>query len=420
MDQNNIENYEAIFHHYQFLLSEDITEYSSHRKQLQLPLIPPPIMTSILRDSISIFRDEPMIIRTTGPVIIVGDLHGQILDLLRILKSEGLPPEKRYIFLGDLVDRGQFSTETVTLIFIMKILWPGSIILLRGNHEFDELCTIGGFGTEISNIYNSDDISSLFSYSFACIPIACIVNNIIVCLHGGIGPTVKRLSTIEDTQRPLYIFPDGPITDILWSDPSEMVDTFKTSSRGSGALFGQKAIDNFLQQEKLEFIVRGHQCVATGVASSLNGKCITVFSASNYCGVSGNKAGVLLINEEGNMLHKDFDPLPLLFRMEAKFLNSKSQTSFVLNFDVSQLPMIDVNRSEEKHRGTARPARCVKSSLITKKPEPSCHTGRDEVRAPLVLKKPPIQSSTSLKKKIKNDKLRPPVPLPSLRKTTPF
>ena len=88
----NIENCEAIFQHYQSLLSEEITEYSSHRKQLQLPLIPPPIMTSLLRATITIFRDEPMIIRTTGPVSIVGDLHGHILDLLRILKSEGLPP----------------------------------------------------------------------------------------------------------------------------------------------------------------------------------------------------------------------------------------------------------------------------------------------------------------------------------------
>lgn len=419
MDQN-LENCEAIFQHYASLLSDEITDYSSHRKQIQLPLIPPPIMTNLLRATITIFRDEPMIMRTTGPVIIVGDLHGQILDLLRILKSEGLPPEKRYIFLGDLVDRGRFSTETVTLIFVMKILWPKSIILLRGNHEFDELCTIGGFGTEISNLYNSDDISSLFSYSFACIPIACIVNDTIVCLHGGIGPTVKHLANIEDTQRPLYIFPDGPVTDILWSDPSEFVDTFRMSSRGSGALFGQKAIDAFLQQEKLEYIVRGHQCVATGVATSLKGKCITVFSASNYCGVSGNKAGILLISEEGNMRHKDFDPLPLLFRMEARFLNSKSQTSFAVNVEMSQLPMIEVDRSEEKHRGTARPARCVKSSLVTKKPEPSCHTGRDEIRSPLVLKNAPIKAASSMKKKFRNDKIRPPVPLPSLKKSSPF
>ncbi|OHT12290.1 Serine/threonine-protein phosphatase PP2A-2 catalytic subunit [Tritrichomonas foetus] len=413
MDADRIQ-FEAIFQFYSNLFNTDVKEYTTRNRQLSLPIIPQKIMILLLHAAIQIFKNEPVTLRTSGPVIVVGDLHGQVLDLIRILKVRGPPPNTHYIFLGDLVDRGQFSTETVTLVLVMKVLWPNEVILLRGNHEFDELCKIGGFGTEITNIYSSDEISGLFSLAFGCIPIACIVNKSIVCLHGGIGPTVKRLSDIDKMPRPLYAFPDGPVTDILWSDPSDVVEMFRTSSRGSGALFGELALTMFLEQEGLDLLVRGHQCVSTGVAASLNGKCVTVFSASNYCGISGNKSGILVINAENVISHEEFDPLSLLYRAEVKFLQSKSPTAFIVPIEMVTLSIPQNSPPENKQRGTARASRPQRSSLQIKKLDPVCHTGRDEIRSPLI-RSPPQRRSKSIAR-TKYERGKPPVPLPSLKK----
>lgn len=415
MDDEDRSNYKSIFDHYYSLLSKDMSDYTNRIKQLQLPIIPMPILIKLLHNALDIFKSEPIIIHTVAPYAIVGDLHGQILDLLRIIQAQGPPPQTRYIFLGDLVDRGQFSTETVTLVFIMKVLWPESVILVRGNHEFDELCSIGGFHKELTSLYNSEDLNRLFSSTFACLPIACIINDAILCLHGGIGPLVHKLNEIEKTERPLYVFPDGPVTDILWSDPSEIVDTFKLSSRGSGALFGQKALDSFLENESLELLVRGHQCVASGVATSLKGKCITVFSASNYCGVTGNKSGILLISENGLVTHQSFDPLALLPRFEASFISSQSESVFTLPStpQLTPLPMLSVTKDFDKQRSTGRSAH---SSLLIKKSEPNCHTGREENRSPIVFNNQQKKTRNVLPK----SKPRRSMQLPMLKRLNPI
>ena len=411
-------NFEAIYDYYRHLMEYDMTEYTKRLRTVNLPIIPTPILMSLLKIASEIFKDEPVTLRAEGPLIVVGDLHGQIFDLLRILREKGDPPKTRYLFLGDLVDRGQFSTETVILVMVMKVLWPNDVILLRGNHEFDELCKIGGFEAELSSVYSSEEISSLFSYCFGCIPIACIVNETIVCLHGGIGPSVKKLSDIDSIKRPLYVFPDGPVTDILWSDPSPNVDMFRMSSRGSGALFGQRAIDIFLKREKLKLLVRGHQCVAQGVATTLNEKCITVFSASNYCGVSDNKAGILHISADNMVSHEEFPPLSLIYRAEAKFLNSKSGTQFIIPIEKSQLPTISVPNNEERHistSGSSRSIRQRRSSFQAQKPEPLALTGRETVKTPLAINLKMKGLGSALTRNRIESRRRPSIPMPTLK-----
>ncbi|GET92170.1 serine/threonine-protein phosphatase PP1, putative [Leishmania tarentolae] len=82
-----------------------------------------------------IFMSQPMLLEIRPPVRVCGDTHGQYYDLLRIYEKCGFPPYSNYLFLGDYVDRGKHSVETIILQFCYKIVYRENFFLLRGNHE---------------------------------------------------------------------------------------------------------------------------------------------------------------------------------------------------------------------------------------------------------------------------------------------
>lgn len=352
-ESHDLKNFKSIFSYYQSLYSSDPTDYTAKRRMLRLPKIPIPILVSILTKASDIFQSEPAVLDVSSPCVVVGDLHGQILDLFRILRRCKTPPQTKYVFLGDLVDRGQFSTETVTLVFLMKVIWPDSVYIIRGNHEFTEICSACGFNTELMNFYNDYLIVTLFESVFSYMPLGAIIDKSGICLHGGIGPSCKRIGDLE-CERPLHVFPNGAVTDVLWSDPSEYVRGFHPSARGSGHLFGTDSLKTFLADNDLSYLIRGHQCVAGGCSYQLGNQCITVFSASNYCGVTGNKAGVLWV-KQGNVLEPDlFDPLPLLKRSEVFFAESQNENVFSLNSLPPPLPPTEIINDEKTEHYTSR------------------------------------------------------------------
>lgn len=326
-------DFHNLMRHYSSLIAHDVSEYESNFTNLCLPIVPERILQNLCKTAMYYFQREPMVVKLNSSAIIVGDLHGHILDLFRILKKFGLPPNQTYVFLGDIIDRGEFSLETITLIFTMKVLYPQNTIVVRGNHEFKELCQTCGFVCELAQVYKSTEaLEKCFYDAFSYIPLAALIHEKILCIHGGIGPTVKTIRDIQMIQRPLLSFSYEPAGSLLWSDPTTKVDEFVESDRGTGYKYGQTALFNFIANNNLDIIVRGHECVDGGVNLMFQRRLVTVFSASNYCGVQPNKAAVLTVSLNG--MKKEavvFLPLKYMPRPKAVFLRSEKENAFVIS-----------------------------------------------------------------------------------------
>lgn len=143
---------------------------------------------------------EPNIIELSEPIVCVGDIHGQFYDLLRIIDLGGSPEQTNYLFLGDYIDRGNFSVEVLLLLYSLKICYPSAIIMLRGNHEAIELAHFFNFEFEVDNKYDSD-VYTDFLRSFQMLPIACLMNKKFIAVHGGVSPELNTLNDLQAIDR---------------------------------------------------------------------------------------------------------------------------------------------------------------------------------------------------------------------------
>lgn len=176
----------------------------------------------------------------------------------------GKVPNSRYLFLGDYVDRGYFSLETITMLICLKVLYPQTIYLLRGNHECRAVTQSYGFYDECVRKFGHAGIWRCFMELFDHLPIAATVDDRIYCVHGGISPSLPTLDDIRTLQRVAEIPSDGPFADIMWSDPSPTIEQWEHSYRGAGYLFGARAAEQFLKINDLSQIVRAHQLAMQG------------------------------------------------------------------------------------------------------------------------------------------------------------
>jgi serine/threonine-protein phosphatase PP1 catalytic subunit len=165
-----------------------------------------------------ILLQQPMLLELEAPLKICGDVHGQYTDLLRLLEYGGFPPETNYLFLGDYVDRGKQSLETICLLLAYKIQYPENFFILRGNHESAGINRIYGFYDECKRRY-SIKLWKTFSDVFNCLPVSALVDEKILCMHGGLSPELQSLQQIADLQRPCDVPNVGLMCDLLWSDP---------------------------------------------------------------------------------------------------------------------------------------------------------------------------------------------------------
>lgn len=166
-----------------------------------------------------LLHQQASLLELEAPIKICGDVHGQYTDLLRLFEYGGFPPVSNYLFLGDYVDRGKQSIETICLLLAYKIQYPENFFILRGNHESAGINRIYGFYDECKRRY-SIKLWKIFSDVFNCLPPAALVDEKILCMHGGLSPELKNLQQIADIRRPCDVPEMGLLCDILWSDPS--------------------------------------------------------------------------------------------------------------------------------------------------------------------------------------------------------
>lgn len=243
-----------------------------------------------------IYLKQPVLLELSPPITVVGDIHGQYHDLLRIFEVAKYPPQTNYLFLGDYVDRGKQSIETICLLFVFKIKFPNNFFMLRGNHECSYINQVYGFYDECCKYFNIK-IWEMFNNTFKCLPIAAIIEEKIFCIHGGISPDLKSLDNIRSIKRPIEVPESGLLCDLLWSDP-DLVDTWESNQRGTSYIFGERQVNEFLNRFDFDLICRAHQAVMDGYEFTFeDNSIITLFSAPNYCYEYKNKGGILSVDE---------------------------------------------------------------------------------------------------------------------------
>jgi len=243
-----------------------------------------------------IFLNQPMLIELEAPLKICGDIHGQYTDLLRLFEYGGFPPESNYLFLGDYVDRGKQSLETICLLLCYKIQHPQNFFILRGNHESAGINRIYGFYDECKRRY-SIKLWKTFSDVFNCLPVSALVDEKILCMHGGLSPEMESLQQIADLPRPKDVPDVGLMCDLLWSDPDTSVNGWGENERGVSFVFGADVVAEFLDRHDLDLLVRAHQVVEDGYEFFAGRRLVTLFSAPNYCGEFDNAGGIISVDE---------------------------------------------------------------------------------------------------------------------------
>jgi serine/threonine-protein phosphatase PP1 catalytic subunit len=243
-----------------------------------------------------ILLSQPMLLELEAPLKICGDVHGQYLDLLRLFEYGGFPPQANYLFLGDYVDRGKQSLEVICLLLCYKIQYPNNFFILRGNHEAAGINRIYGFYDECKRRY-SIKLWKQFSELFNCLPVSALIDEKILCMHGGLSPEIESLQQIADLSRPCDIPDVGLMCDLLWSDPDHSISGWGENDRGVSFVFGADVVCNFLEKHDLDLVVRAHQVVEDGYEFFAGRRLVTLFSAPNYCGEFDNAGGIISVDE---------------------------------------------------------------------------------------------------------------------------
>lgn len=254
--------------------------YSTKLPKLALKI---PEILAVCQAAREVFLNQPTLIELSPPVKIVGDTHGQYQDLLRLFDMCGYPPAANYLLLGDYVDRGKQSLETILLLLCYKIKYPENFFLLRGNHECANVTRVYGFYDECKRRVNIK-IWKTFIDVFNTMPIAAIVASKIFCVHGGLSPSLSNMEDILRIERPTGVPDYGLLNDLLWSDPSDTALDWEDNERGVSYCFGKAVIQQFLAQYDFDLICRAHMVVEDGYEFWNDRTLVTIFSAPNYCG----------------------------------------------------------------------------------------------------------------------------------------
>jgi len=253
----------------------------------------------ILLDILKYFSSQPTLVDISIPekskFTVCGDIHGQFYDLMNVFQLNGLPsPDNPYLFNGDFVDRGSFSVECIFTLFGFKLLFPNHFFMSRGNHESENMNKMYGFEGEVKAKYSAN-MCDLFTEVYNWLPLTHCLNEKVLVMHGGLfSKDDITLDAIRATERNKQPPEEGIMCELLWSDPQPMMGR-SPSKRGVGCQFGPDVTRRFLQNNGLDYIIRSHEVKDNGYEVTHEGKCITVFSAPNYCDTMGNKGAFITL-----------------------------------------------------------------------------------------------------------------------------
>eukprot|EP00413_Alexandrium_margalefii_P013864 CAMPEP_0204540770 /NCGR_PEP_ID=MMETSP0661-20131031/17730_1 /ASSEMBLY_ACC=CAM_ASM_000606 /TAXON_ID=109239 /ORGANISM="Alexandrium margalefi, Strain AMGDE01CS-322" /LENGTH=534 /DNA_ID=CAMNT_0051547427 /DNA_START=24 /DNA_END=1624 /DNA_ORIENTATION=+ len=267
-------------------------------------------------------------LKLNDPITIVGDIHGQYYDLVKLFEVGGGPGDTQYLFLGDYVDRGSFSVEVVALLYATKIRYPKRVRMLRGNHECRQMTSFFNFREECEYKYDVGVYDAIME-SFDNLPLAATINGKFLAVHGGLSPDLPFIRAINNIDRFQEPPREGLLCDLLWSDPLEPKEGEKESAfrkrapfvhnevRGCSYYFSLEGAVKFLQKNSLLSVIRAHEAQLEGYKMHKTNPqtgfpaVITIFSAPNYCDVYNNKGAILkFTNSTLNILQFNCSPHP--------------------------------------------------------------------------------------------------------------
>ena len=283
---------------YSQILNLTLDKIGSIGDTVLIPRFEEQTLHEIIDDVLVIAKKGRPVKHVRGPTVVVGDLHGQFYEVMRIIITHGLPPNTQYLFLGDYVDRGEFSPEVITFLFILKTQFPDHVTLLRGNHEDRTINSEYGFKEQMILRYGVEGGTRLwchFNDVFEYFPFIGIIDNTILCVHGGI-PTPDR--SLEELAKVPYPCKENSelLNHLTWSDPTELTLHYRENPRGRGVLFGKMAAFNYLDRYNYKLLIRSHQMV-NGYKFSFDKRVLTVFSIAHYQG-GNNMSGYAVVDAD--------------------------------------------------------------------------------------------------------------------------
>lgn len=243
-------------------------------------------MLGMLKDD---YRSKPNVVEIpSSNLIFVGDLHGELDSVFQVQRLFSKYKTHSFIFLGDYGDRGPAQIETVNTVMALALSEPERVLLLRGNHESDEVAQRYGFYTEVTR-QHSFELYNKYLEMFQVLPVAAISLGFIFACHGGIPENVTSVQDIQECNRMNPNFPDDIIFQIAWNDPKDADFRFAANSRGMNVRsFGRLAFEEFTRNLDVRLMVRAHEVFPEGVRTFFDGRLYSVFSAT-YRGLASPK-----------------------------------------------------------------------------------------------------------------------------------
>ena len=303
-----------------------------------------------------IISTENSLIKIRSPCKIFGNINGIYTDLMRYFESYGNPSDNiqngdinvmQYIFLGDFCDRGNLSLEVILLLFALKIKYPNFIYLIRGHHEDIIINEFYGLGDECKeklkeDIQAKDSVFKRINLAFNYLPFGVLVDNNILCIHGGLGSSIKSLEDISNIPRPTQIYQDPEnvtqlhILDLLYSEFDEDEDDLYNinslrdkNKKGFIVNYGKKILDEFCEKNNINLIIATHKFIKDGFCTYCDDKLLNIFSCTNYMDTGNNVGAMVIIGKKTK--NKNANIMPKLIGVNEKngqFRKGKSPSPF--------------------------------------------------------------------------------------------